>query len=160
MKSDRRSFFVSMVAVLVTLLTPWKSVRAEGSIRRTSIRRFRGIASLPVVDLHGDVVEFGSLDLTEYRKHPVLSLNFDRRLLPVGRVTHIEWIDGALVVDGEVHASESQVPSTWRPHLAVGFTTTTRVERQGTIVHRAGVLTEIALTPAPSCPTPPLEWLD
>ena len=68
---------------------------ACGVAKTVGERQVRVVVSTPTVDRVGDVVEVGGIDLTEYRRNPIVLCQHDHDE-PVARCVEIEVVSGRL----------------------------------------------------------------
>lgn len=59
------------------------------------------IASTSSVDRHGDIVDQNSWDISNFKASPVILFNHNQFMLPIGKATKTEVVEGQLEIDVE-----------------------------------------------------------
>ena len=147
-------------AVKKELATTIKSVNA-------ATRTIEFVASQRVIDGEGEVIEPSGVDLSRYRKNPVVLLQHDHHR-PIGRtvslmlqtVDNIPSLLGRAVLpegDEEVEQVYRRIKSGLYAGVSVGFLSRERggpvLTGQKGVTHTKSELVEISVVTVPSCPT-------
>jgi len=141
--------------VLLKKTTSMKKIYLQGSVTKGADGYYEIIASTASVDRQGDSIDQSGWDLTNFNQNPVLLWAHDYSELPIGRVTEIGVVDGALKAKFEFAPAEGNPKAAQIQKLYEGgFVNASSVglipkERNGHIITRAELL-ELSLVPVPA----------